>query len=68
MFARLLVMCVVAPRFHFRPEMKSTTTLSSCVTRCLGDDPQAGLAVKSWHHPLAATGSSTTLQEAGATN
>jgi hypothetical protein len=30
--------------------------------------PYAGFAVKSWHHPLAATGSSTTLHEAGATN
>src|SRR5262245_38487798 len=30
--------------------------------------PYAGLAVKSWHHPLAATGSSTTLHDAGATN
>src|SRR5262245_18469 len=28
----------------------------------------AGLAMKSWHHPLAATGSSTALQDAGATN
>src|SRR5262249_11192819 len=44
--------------------------LAKALLNCVfsGGRRQAGLAWNSWHHPLAATGSSTTLHEAGATN